>query len=89
MLESVYKINKESKTMADVKTFPSSELENMHIANGMIRLDFKAAENFDGKDLRAIMTPQGYIQVFGMMQKVLDKLEAEGKIQRVQKPQQQ
>lgn len=72
--------------MADLKAFPQSDLENMHIANGMVRLDFKASAASDMKDLRLIMTPQGYLQVFDMMQRVLDKLEADGKIQKV-KPQ--
>ncbi len=72
--------------MADVKAFPQSELDNMHIANGMVRLDFKAVAASDTKDLRLIMAPQGYLQVFNMMQRVLDKLEADGKIQRVQQP---
>ena len=52
--------------MPDFRVFPQSELDNMHIANGMVRLDFKAT--------------------FEMFQRVLDKLEADGKIQRV-KPQ--
>ena len=44
--------------MADVKAFPQSELDNMHIANGMVRLDFKALEASDMKDLSA---PKGKI----------------------------
>lgn len=72
--------------MVDVKVFPQSVLDNMHLANGMVRLDFKANSTSDAKDLRLIMTPQGYLQVFEMFQRVLDKLEADGKIQRV-KPQ--
>ena len=70
--------------MSDIKAFPQSELDNMHIANGMVRLDFKAAEATDKKDMRLIMTPQGYLQTFDMFQRVLDKLEADGVIQRVQ-----
>lgn len=72
--------------MPDFRVFPQSELDNMHIANGMVRLDFKASAASDQKDLRLIMTPQGYLQTFEMFQRVLDKLEADGKIQRV-KPQ--
>ena len=70
--------------MADVKAFPQSELDNMHIANGMVRLDFKAKEASDMKDLRVIMTPQGYIQVFGMLQQIMDKLEAAGVIKKIE-----
>ncbi len=70
--------------MSDIKTFPKSGLDNMHIANGMVRLDFKADEAGEKKDLRLIMTPQGYLQTFEMFQRVLDKLEADGIIQRVQ-----
>ena len=70
--------------MADVKAFPQSELDNMHIANGMVRLDFKAKEASDMKDLRVIMTPHGYIQVFGMLQQIMDKLEAAGVIKKIE-----
>ena len=60
--------------MPDFRVFPQSELDNMHIANGMVRLDFKASAASDQKDLRLIMTPQGYLQTFEMFQRVLDKL---------------
>ncbi len=71
--------------MADIKEMYADGVEQIQFAAGMIRMDLVTLQpQEDGKEpvpeihTRLIMPPQGFLNAFGAMQQLIDKLVADG-----------